>query len=61
MAAQAARSNTIIKELQVDKEEKEKRIWELSAAVEKVKTEAEKVKKVMDEKFREKTTEIGKL
>ena len=61
MAAQAARSSTIIKELQVDKEEKEKRIWELSAAVEKVKTEAEKVKKVMDEKFREKTAEIGKL
>jgi len=47
--------------LQFDREEKEKRITELSAAVEKVKTEAEKLKKVMDEKFGEKTIEIGKL
>jgi hypothetical protein len=61
MAAQAARSNTIIKELQLEREEKEKRIEELSAAVENMKGEAEKVKKVMEEKYRDKSIEISKL
>ena len=42
-------------------EEKEKRSEELSAEVENMKGEAEKVKKVMEEKYRDKSIEISKL
>lgn len=47
MAAQAARANTTIKELQLDREEKDKRIEELSAITERMKEEGERMKKTM--------------
>jgi uncharacterized protein YlxW (UPF0749 family) len=61
MAAQAARANTTIKDLQADREEKDKRIEELVAAVERVKGDGERARKAIEERVREKAAEVGRL
>ena len=61
MAANAARANTTIKELQLDRDEKDRRIEELFAAVERMKEEGERTKKALEEKMREKAGDVVKL
>ncbi len=61
MAANAARANTTIKELQLDRDEKDRRIEELFAAVERMKEEGERTKKALEDKMREKAGDVVKL
>lgn len=61
MTAQIARANSTIKELLVEREEKDKLFEELTNATETLKADNEKLRKLMDERVREKATQVAKL